>query len=121
MAQELNAEDILGIDDRDLVPVTVPEWGDAVIHVRTMGAMERAKYEASLVENKDGDLGSRMAEAKIRLVLLCACDGGGARLFDDSQFDQLAAKNGNAIDRLFEAINKLNALSDDEIEDIAGN
>lgn len=114
-------EKILAMQDRRMESLIVPEWNDEQVFVRTMGALERANYEAKLIENKDASTAERMVSIKVCLVVLCACDKDGNRLFTDDQAEELSAKNGRAIDRVFDVINHLNKVTEPEIEEEAGN
>lgn len=111
----MNGEEILALDDRPMETVKVPEWNDEVIHIRVMGAVERAKHETSLIESKDLTLDEKMIKIKVNAVLLCACDAEGNRLFSDDQFDALAEKNADAIDRLYDVINRINMITQAEV------
>ena len=71
----LTAEEIFSIQDRKLESTLVPQWNDAQVFIRTMGALERAKYEAMLVEGKNDPLDMKMYRMKVTLVILCCCDG----------------------------------------------
>ena len=44
--------------------ILIPEWNDAQIFIRTMGAVERSLYEAGLIDSKDLPLGEKMAQLK---------------------------------------------------------
>lgn len=114
-------QDILAMDDRRMESVTVPEWDDARVFVRVMGATERAKYEASLMKLKDAPKDETLLRIKTTLVLLCSCNESGVRLFNDNQYDQLAEKNGNAIDRIYEVVDRLNLVTHKAVSDEAGN
>jgi hypothetical protein len=114
-------DDILALDDRRMESVVVPEWGGAEIYVREMGATERAAYEGRLIEDKDLPLEQRMVRVKVLIAILCACDAGGARLWTLEQYDAVAAKNGEALNRIFDLANKVNRVTDAAIEEDAGN
>ena len=117
----LKGADILAINDRQQESVVIPEWNDAEVFIRTMGAVERAKYEAKLMSLKDAGLDERMWTIKLTLVVLCACDESGNRLFTDDQFEAVADKSADAIDRLFDVINRLNLVTQDQVEAEQGN
>ena len=113
----ITGADILEIEDRKLESVIVPEWNDAQVFIRTMGAYERAKYEAKLIENKDAPMEEKMVQIKVILVVLCCCDEQGNRLFSDDQFDAVANKSADAIDRLYDVINRVNLVTQSEVEE----
>lgn len=117
----MTGDDILSIEDRKTDSVIVPQWNGAEIFVRTMGALERAKYEVKLLDLPQEPLEDRIWQIRVSLVVLCACDKDMNRLFKDSDFDRVAQKNGDAINLIFDLINRINLITPDVIEDAAGN
>ena len=119
--ENLSGNEILALQDRKMDSVVVPEWNNTTVFIREMGAAERAAYEAGLLDNKDKPLEERMFAVKINLVILCACDTEGNRLFKDSDYDALKDKNGDAINRVYEVVSRLNLMTDEDIEEERGN
>ncbi len=100
---------------RPVERVEVPEWGGAVF-VRTMSGAERDAFELATAP----PLGT-FANLRARLVALCACDEGGARLFEDADAARLGELDARALDRVFAAARRLNALGADDYEQIKKN
>lgn len=117
----LTRDQILKADDLQRVEVPVPEWGGTV-WVRTMTGQEREAYESSFI-GRDGkvDLRTGMKDARARLCSLCVVDDAGRSLFTHADIEALSKKSTIAIGRVFDAIQKLNAITDEEIEELAGN
>ena len=113
----MDGADILALDDRPIDKIKVPEWNDAIIYIRTMGATERAKHETTLIDSKDAPLDEKMVRVKVGLVVLCACDKDGNRLFTDDQYDAVKVKNADAIDRIYDAINRTNLVAQSEVDE----
>ncbi len=114
----LTREQILSADDLPKVEVQVKEWGaDATVWVRSMSGEERDRWEASLI---DADGGRNMENVRARLVALTAIDAAGNRLFADEDAHALGKKSAAALDRLFAASMKLNALNRQEVAALAG-
>ncbi len=119
MIKALTKEEILAADDMTIKSVEVPEWGGTV-YIRTMSSEERDRFEADWVNSKGGrEIG--MANFRARSLVLTICDAEGVRLFDDSDVALLAAKSIQAIEPIFVASQKLNRISDDDIQELAGN
>lgn len=112
----LTRDSILAADDLPRVTVEVPEWHGSVL-VRSMSGEERDRWEASLI---DADGERNMANVRARLVALTAIDEAGNRLFSDDDADALGKKSAAALDRLFGAAMKLNALNRQEVAALAG-
>lgn len=112
----LTKEAILSADDRKTEDVSVPEWGGTV-RVATMSASERDKWEAETY----GDGKPKTDDFRARFVALCLVDEAGNRLFTDKEVGELGKKSAAALQRVFAAAQKINALTTDEAEKIEKN
>lgn len=111
---------ILAAPDLKREAVYVPQWGFNV-YVRTLTGAELDAWQASLV-NFDGKRPRlQMANQRARLVVKCVVDEAGNRLFKDDEADALGRKSAAAIQVLFDAAQRLNALSDDLVEEMEKN
>lgn len=97
---------LLACEDLPTKTVSVPGWGGAV-YIRRLTAGERDAFDALAVE-KQG-LGLRTA-----LCLRSICDASGQRLFKDDEAELLAGKSAKALDVIFDAATKFNALDGGE-------
>ncbi len=113
----LSREEILNANDRQLVEVPVKEWGGSVI-VRGLSGKERDEYEASIISVKDGKAVQNYENARARLVALCVVDEKGTRLFNKSDITALGNKSVAALQRVFNKCQELNAISDDDVEEL---
>lgn len=109
--QALTRDVILGLRDREIVAVDVPEWG-GVVYVRSLTAAERDRWEHGL-EAERGTLG--FANVRASLAALSICDQDGNRLFADGDTTLLAEKNALPLDHIFAACQRLNGLGREEI------
>lgn len=105
-------ERILECDDLPRVAVEVPEWG-VTLYVRALTAAERV------------DLGERVAGdgALFMAHVVCACtvDEDGEQVFNQDDAAILARKNGQALKRLFDAADHLNAFTERAVEELEKN
>lgn len=115
----LSGAAILAVEDLAIELVEVPEWG-ATVGVRTMTGTERDAFELAVL-NQVGDATTRYRNLRARLVTLCAVDEMGERLFTDDQVEALGAKSARALDRLFAAVQRVNALTSGDIEELTKN
>lgn len=88
--------------------VRVPELGGSV-HVRTMTAGERDRFELSTHQADRADI-------RARVVAYSACDESGALLFSEADVPALAALPFPTLQPLFEAGLELNKFSTDDID-----
>ena len=116
----LSRDDILGADDLPMELVEAPEWGGTV-WVRTLNGAERDAFGVSCIAKEGQKKGQELLGVRARLVTLTACDGKGKRLFTHADEDKVGKKSGTVLARVFDAAAKLNGISEDDVEELAGN
>lgn len=116
----LNKEQILTANDIKTEKVAVPEWGGH-IYVRVMSGKERDDYEASCLKQVSPTrFITDMSMVRAKLAARCICDENGQRLFDNKDIAALAEKSGRALDRVMEVAERINGLSKQDMEKLAG-
>jgi hypothetical protein len=113
----LTREAILSAQDLKTETVKVPEWGGEVI-VSMMTAATRDAWEMSLVGDGKTFNTSNMSA---RLLAHCAIDEKGNRLFTDKDAEALGKRSARAMSRCVKVIQRLNGLTDADIEAAKGN
>ena len=121
----LNFDDILARQDKEFEDVEIPEWGGTV-RIAAMSGTDRDRWELSMMQADDkSERGFRMnfdAYSRVRLVALCLVDDNFERVFvTDEQVKALGQKSGAVMDRLYGIAQRVNGLSDDDIEDLEKN
>jgi len=116
----LSRDDILGADDLPMESVDVPEWG-GMVFVRTLNGAERDAFGVSCIAKQGQKEGQELLGVRARLVTLTACDGKGTRLFTRADEEKVGKKSGTVLARIFDVSAKLNGISDDDVEELAGN
>lgn len=104
---------ILAASDLPQEAVAVSEW-DCTVHIRTLTAAQRDKFEEMCSVNRYGNV-------RARLVALCMVDDGGQRIFADKEIDALGDKSGRVLDRLFEVASRMNGFSAADAEELEKN
>ena len=113
----LSRDAILKTDDLKKEIVSVPEWGGEVI-IATMTGAARDAWEASLLNSKKV---VSLENIRARLVAATAIDEKGNQLFSDKDVDALGKKSASALDRCVKVAQKLNRLTETELEDLTKN
>lgn len=108
----LSRDDILNAKDTETVTVNVPQWGGDVI-VSTMSGQSRDKLELAF-SNKGS-----LENVRARIVALSVVDSNGNLMFTDADIMKLGRKSAKALDIVFTAAQKLNAIGDKEVEELA--
>ena len=121
MGDFLSRDAVLNAQDLETVDVYVPEWGGKV-RVRTLTAEEKDRLEISLVmaNGKIGDP-KNIRNVRARFVAEASVDEDGKKLFRESDVIALGQKSAAALSRVFNAIQELNIISDQDIEEMAKN
>lgn len=113
----LGRDAILNADDRKTKVVPVPEWGGEVL-IRSLSGKERDEFEASLVEQKGNKQKQNVANFRARLLSLCIVNEKMERLFIPADIPALGNKSVAALQRVFNACNELNGLSEQDVEEL---
>lgn len=112
-------EEILALADRPAEEVEVPEWGGRKVRIMAMSAADRDSYELDAYLARKAGATPRNVRAK--LVARCLVDAAGERVFTDDDIEALGKKSAKALDRLYDASVRLNALSEVEQKAVEGN
>lgn len=115
----LSKNEILTANDLRTVDVSVPEWGGEV-RVKTLTGAERDQYEADSVKIK-GNRRELVGNLRARLIAMCAVDENGQLVFTRADVLKLGQKSAPALERVFEAAANLNGMTDEDVEELAGN
>lgn len=118
--KQLTADDILGAKDLKRKKVEVPEWG-GYLYISTLSGAARDAYEASVVSYKGNVPEQNLENIRAKFVAAAATDEDGNPLFTSDQVKELGKKSAAVLDRLFDIAQKLNAISDEDIEELAKN
>jgi hypothetical protein len=114
----LNKDLILAADDMKTIDVEVPEWGGSV-RLRTLTGGERDKFESDSIDQRGKNNKMNLVNLRARLVSLCAVDESGKRMFGDSEVTKLGAKSAAVLDRLFQAAQELNGMTQKDVDELA--
>jgi len=114
----LKRNDILAKKDLPRELVSVPEW-DGEVYVRGLSAAELDRYQTSMLQQRGKNRVTNLENVRSKLVVLCAVDEDGKRLFEDGDMKALSEKSGSAVNRLFEVAQKLCGLGSDDVAEMA--
>ena len=103
--------------------VDVDGWGTFI--VRGLSASQRDQYEASVVimrRAKGGRLeeGRDYDNVRAKLVVRCLVTPDGEPMFKPNEYDVLGQLPAVLVDQLWEAATRLSGMTDDDIEELAG-
>jgi hypothetical protein len=114
----LSRDAILAVSDIAYKNVPVPEWGGEVrlraISAASRDDLEQAAYDA----NKNN---KQFRNLRARMLSLCIVDENGKQIFSDTDIEALGEKSAAAVDRLYAASLKLNAMSVEDIKELEKN
>jgi len=114
----VSVEEILESDDRKIEVVHVPEWGGNVI-LKVMGSKERDAFELSCIEKKGRSKEDSMLNIRARLLAACLVDQEGNLMFQKHQIDDLGKKSSAVISRLFDKAQRVNLMTDEDIDELS--
>lgn len=118
MTDFLSKEAIFSTDDRKYVTVHVDEWGGDV-RIRSLTGRERDEFEGKNTETKNGRSKVKFENFRARFCALCIVDASGAPLFvTNAEITMLGNKSVKALQRVFNACQDLNGMSDSDVEEL---
>lgn len=110
----LSKQEILSAQDLKTEVIEVPEWGGAV-RVRTMTGSDRDTFENALFGKGDKN------RVRAWLVALTVVDENGHMMFSESDVDALGRKSAAALNRVFNAAQRINAISESDAKEMEKN
>ena len=121
----LNFDDIVASQDKDYQDVDVPEWGGTV-RIATMSGEDRDRWELSMMQADDSsERGFKLnfdAYCRVRLVAMCLVDDNFNRIFTtQEEMGALAKKSGKVMDLLYDVAQRVNGITDEDIDDLEKN
>ena len=119
---------ILAMDDAKYETVPTPEWGEgSKVRVRSFTAGQRDAWERSMTKEiklPNGKSKWVMDGADIRAKAAVQCivkRDGVTRVFSDGDVQHLTKKSAAALDRIFDAVQRLSGISNKDMEVMEGN
>lgn len=112
------SDQILACNDVASEFVKCPEW-EVDLWIRSVSAADREAWEATLTSN-NGQANCTEG-ARCRFLVKCIYGSDGNRVFTDDEAPALNQKSSLVIDRLWEAANRLNAVTPGQAQELAGN
>jgi hypothetical protein len=117
----LTAQQIFDADDSKHEDVPCPEWGGEV-RIRNLSGSGRDSYEASIVQaGGSGDRKVDLRNARVKLIVRCAVNEDGSKMFTAEDINRLGRKNAAPIDRLFDAARRLSGMAEGDVERMVEN
>ena len=113
----LTKEEILKSNDSKTMELDIPEWGGKV-KLATMSGFARDRFEAASI-GRNGSV--NMTNIRARLVAATIITDSGKLMFTDKDVEALGKKSAKALTRIYDAAEKLNAISTSDIEELAKN
>lgn len=118
-------EQIVKAEDQQYDEVAVPEWappGDPnpeswILKLKGMTGTQRDHFEATLAP-RGNSRKPNMENFRARLVIQCAVDEEGNRLFNAGDLKMLGGKSAKALSRVFDKCQEMNGLSDADVEEL---
>lgn len=111
-------EEILAAADLARIEVDIPEWGGRY-YVGELSGLARGELERQISEHLKAN--TFREHHRALAVIACLTDETGIRIFTYADTDALSAKSGKVLERIGKYADKLNKLSDEEIEGLAKN
>lgn len=117
MGKILTKDEILSAQDIKTEEVEVIEWGGSVL-VRGLTALERDRFEASVISQHGKSVKVKMEGARAKLASLTIVDEDGKRIFSQADLAKLSGKSAGALNRVYNVAARLSGITDEDLEEI---
>lgn len=111
-------DQILNIKDSRIEKISVPQWPNVEVYIKQWSAEDQDLYSKECLKS-DGEFNTE--HARVRLVVSALCDAEGNKLFTNKDYDALGKKSVAALDHIIKAINELNSITVEKLEEMAKN
>ncbi len=116
----LTKDEIFGAKDIHIEYETILEWGGTV-PIRVIPGFERDLFENWCFDRRKGKNKVDTRGLKVKLIVLAVVNPDGSRMFNDADQVELNKKSGAALDKLFQAVQKVNGMTAESVDDEQGN
>lgn len=113
----LTKAQILAANDVKRVKLEVPEWGGEV-YISTMTGTARDEFETGVLATQRG---GKVGDARARMAAATLTDEKGNLLFTYEDIEELGKKSQLALDRVVSASQKLNKMTNADLEEAEKN
>jgi hypothetical protein len=121
-----NPGQILDRDDQVWGSVKVPEWAPPghphpdrwALKLKGLSGRERDLFEASIQQGRGKSQKANYDNFRARLIVLCAVDPDGNKLFSRADIKRLGEKSSKALQRVFDECNRISGLSEEDVEEL---
>ena len=114
-------DQILAANEGQSEKVPMPEW-ECTIEMRSITAADLEAWQWETYQQNKDDTRANKSNLRTRLVVRCAFDPDtGEKVFTDADVDALNLKPSKIIERLYKVAEKLNAVTEKDVNDLAKN
>ncbi len=116
----LTKDEIFKQDDLKVEEVYTPEWQNSFVYIKALPGVLRDELEESMFIGEGLDRKQTMKNLRAKLVCLSLVDGpeGKKRLCSLADAPAMGEKNSKALDRIFDAAQKLNGMRSQDLEEM---
>jgi hypothetical protein len=113
----LSKDQILSTQDLKTEIIEIPEW-NCKLRISEMTGFARDRYEESCLGKKGG---VNLVNIRARLAAATVVDENGDLMFTEKDIIKLGNKSGAALNRIYEAAQRINKINDNDVEELAKN
>ena len=118
--KRLGSADVRKIRDLQTEDVDVPQWGGFVT-IKALTSAERDDFETSLRIKKNGKNDVSTANMRAKLVVMCAVDEFGHRIWSDDDAGWLGQKSSAVLSKLYDVATRLSGISEEDAKELEKN
>jgi hypothetical protein len=94
---------------------------NGIVYFKEWTSGERDNFESSLVIGKGKSQRVSTNNIRAKMFVRSVCDKDGKLIFTDEEASDVGLLPAAEVDKVYAAIQKVNSVSDDDVEELAGN
>jgi hypothetical protein len=111
-----------GKDARPVHRVELPWLGDGMhVYVRGMGARQRDAFEDAITQVKNGKVIVTNDNVRARVIVQCACDANGERIFEDSDENVVGELDARTADAIYAKASRISGITQQDVDELVKN
>lgn len=118
--KRLGSSDVRKINDLQTEDVDLPQW-KGFVTIKALTSAERDAFEASLRIERNGKQKVDTANMRAKLVVMCAVDEYGHRIWSDTDAGWLGEKSSAVVSKLYDVATRLSGISEEDAKELEKN
>ena len=116
----LTKEEILNVEDLPTREISISEWKNGVIRMKSLSGKDRDEFETAVQQHSKGN-SIDLRGLKVLLLSLTIVDEKNELMFTKEDLEALNSKSAKILNHLFEVAQEMNGIGEEAVEELRKN